>query len=141
MATFAKDYKKSSPMEPHRIMCIATGCPMRGSMSSTGGENSFMCAPHFQGQPDEWPRITEALRESLTIRMAIDEILKIDEISWRSSVGGFPPKSQMMERFFDDVSLKPQGEEFTRKSWYEYRLRNELMFRAGLSRKPKVRIV
>tara|TARA_R110000868_G_scaffold376148_7_gene640964 strand:+ start:39 stop:464 length:426 start_codon:yes stop_codon:yes gene_type:complete len=119
--------------------CSATGCPMRGTISNSGGEGSFVCAPHFQGQPDEWPRITESLIESLEIRLAIDEIMKIDDLTWETGVRGCNPKSKMFERYFNDDPLRPQGKELLKKPWYEYRLRNELMFIAGLCKKPQVR--
>lgn len=113
--------------------CHANGCPMAGGIS-TGG--NWVCAYHHQASPEDWPRVTEALRDSQDIRVAINEIMKIDMISWGVSIKGYPPRWQEFEILFDrKPALQPTESEKSRKTKYEYRLRNELAVVSGLARR------
>ena len=118
---------------PHSTNCHAKGCPMAGSIS-TGGR--WVCAYHHQALPTDWPRVTEALRDSEDIRVAINEVMKIDMISWGASVNGYPPKWQEFAALFDHKPhLQPNDHEKIRKTKYEYRLRDELAINAGLAKR------
>lgn len=118
---------------PNTLDCFANGCPMAGGIS-TGGR--WVCAYHHQATSDTWPRVTEALRDAENIRVAIDEVMKIDMISWGANVNGYPPKWQEFAALFDnDLELQPTEHEKIRKTKYEYRLRNELAIRAGLAKR------
>jgi hypothetical protein len=118
---------------PNNHNCFANGCPMAGGIS-TGG--NWVCAYHHQALSTDWPRVTEALRECENIRVAINEVMKIDMISWGASVNGYPPKWQEFAALFDDhPELQPNEHEKIRKTKYEYRLRNELAIRAGLAKR------
>ena len=118
---------------PNTLNCFANGCTMAGGIS-TGGR--WVCAYHHQADPTTWPRVTEALRDSETIRVAIGEVMKIDMISWGASVNGYPPKWQEFASLFDqEPELQPNEHEKIRKTKYEYRLRNELAIRAGLAKR------
>jgi hypothetical protein len=101
---------------------------------STGG--NWVCAYHHQATSDTWPRVTEALRDAENVRVAINEVMKIDMISWGASVNGYPPKWQEFAALFDnEPELQPNEHEKIRKTKYEYRLRNELAIRAGLAKR------
>ena len=118
---------------PNTLDCFANGCPMAGGIS-TGGR--WVCAYHNQAPSEEWPRVTEALRDAEHVRVAINEVMKIDMISWGAKVNGYPPKWQEFAALFDNYSeLQPTEHEKTRKTKYEYRLRNELAIRAGLAKR------
>ena len=118
---------------PNTLDCYANGCPMAGGIS-TGGR--WVCAYHHQGQSEDWPRVTQALRECENVRLAITEVMKIDMISWGASVNGYPAKWQEFAVLFDDYpELQPTEHEKIRKTKYEYRLRNELAINAGLARR------
>ena len=118
---------------PNNHYCFANGCPMAGGIS-TGGH--WVCAYHHQAQSEDWPRVTQALRESESIRLAITEVMKIDMITWGAPVNGYPPKWQEFAALFDDEpELQPAEHEKIRKTKYEYRLRNELAIRAGLAKR------
>ena len=113
--------------------CFANGCPMAGGIST--GSN-WVCAYHHQATSDMWPRVTQALRDWDKIRLAINEIMKIDMISWGAMINGYPPKWQEFAALFDDEpELQPLEHEKIRKTKYEYRLRNELAIRAGLAKR------
>ena len=113
--------------------CFANGCPMAGGISSGG---RWVCAYHHQATSDQWPRVTEALRDAEAIRVAINEVMKIDMISWGAKVNGYPPKWQEFAALFDNYpELQPTEHEQTRKTKYEYRLRNELAISAGLAKR------
>ena len=113
--------------------CFANGCPMAGGIS-TGGR--WVCAYHNQAEPELWPRVTESLLDNEMIRVAIGEVMKIDMISWGAKVNGYPPKWQEFAALFDNYpELQPTEHEQTRKTKYEYRLRNELAIRAGLAKR------
>jgi hypothetical protein len=115
--------------------CKANGCPMRGSVNFGGG---WLCSYHSQGESHDWPRVTEALINADDIRLAIDEVLKIDAITWAERVNGHLPRWMEFERLFDHKpELQPQGREKELKTKYEYRLRNELAILAGLQRRTK----
>jgi len=80
--------------------------------------------------------VTQALRDSDKVRLAIDEVMKIDMISWGAKVNGYPPRWQEFAGLFDnEPELQPTEHEQTRKTKYEYRLRNELAIRAGLAKR------
>lgn len=118
---------------PNNHDCFANGCPMAGGIS-TGG--NWVCAYHHQAPSEEWPRVTQALRDAETIRLAIGEVMKIDMISWGASLRGYPPKWQEFAALFDyEPELQPNEHEKIRKTKYEYRLRNELAIRAGLAKR------
>ena len=119
--------------QPVSHNCFANGCPMAGGIS-TGGR--WVCAYHNQAPSEEWPRVTEALRDAEHVRVAINEVMKIDMISWGAKVNGYPPKWQEFAALFDNYpELQPTEHEKIRKTKYEYRLRNELAIRAGLAKR------
>jgi hypothetical protein len=126
--------KSTFPEEQeHSRNCHANGCPMAGGIS-TGG--NWVCAYHHQAEPTDWPRVTMALRDSEDIRVAINEVMKIDMISWGVSIKGYPPKWQEFEMLFSrKPELQPTESEKGRKTKYEYRLRNELAIVSGLARR------
>jgi hypothetical protein len=126
--------KSTFPEEQsHSHNCHANGCPMAGGIS-TGG--NWVCAYHHQAEPTDWPRVTMALRDSEDIRVAINEIMKIDMISWGVELNGYPPKWKEFEILFDrKPELQPTEKEKSRKTKYEYRLRNELAMQAGLAKR------
>jgi hypothetical protein len=130
------NFKKIQPeAEVHDDRCKANGCPLRGSINMGGG---WMCSYHSNAEAHQWPRVTEALLEADDIRLAIDEVLKIDGISWAERVNGHLPRWMEFEKLFDHKpDLQPQGREKELKTKYEYRLRNELAILAGLQRRAK----
>jgi hypothetical protein len=118
---------------PNNHDCFANGCPMAGGIS-TGG--NWVCAYHHQATSDQWPRVTEALRDCEKIRLAINEVMQIDMISWGAMINGYPAKWQEFAALFDnEPELQPTEHEKIRKTKYEYRLRNELAIRAGLAKR------
>jgi hypothetical protein len=131
-----KYVEKTTPdgqVGPNSLNCFANGCPMAGGIST--GSN-WVCAYHHQATSDMWPRVTQALRDAETIRVAIGEVMKIDMISWGSATNGYPPKWQEFAALFDnEPELQPTDHEKIRKTKYEYRLRNELAIRAGLAKR------
>jgi len=128
------NFKKIQPEEEvHNDRCRANGCPMRATLNMGNG---WVCVYHSHGESHDWPRVTEALINADDIRLAIDEVLKIDAITWAERVNGHLPRWMEFERLFDHKpELQPQGREKELKTKYEYRLRNELEVVCGL-RKP-----
>lgn len=115
--------------------CKANYCPWPGSISNDGSR--FFCACHHMSQPEKWSFVTEKLRDNEHIRLALIDILKMDDATWIRN--GW----QMMERFFDDdKELQPSVAERERKGWFEYRIRDMLAYRCGvIARPPKPRDV
>jgi hypothetical protein len=131
---YAETTKTEAFDGPNSHNCHANGCPMAGSISTTG--TTWVCAYHHQALPTDWPRVTEALRDCENIRVAINEVMKIDMISWGAETNGYPPKWQEFAALFDNYpELQPTEHEKIRKTKYEYRLRNELAIRAGLAKR------
>ena len=127
--------EKTTEFEDHapNHNCFANGCPMAGGIS-TGG--NWVCAYHHQATSDTWPRVTEALRDCEKIRLAINEVMQIDMISWGAMINGYPAKWQEFAALFDHKpDLQPTEHEKILKTKYEYRLRNELAINAGLARR------
>lgn len=111
--------------------CAADRCPCRGTISGGGG--GWLCAYHYSAQRDIWPRVTEALFEHEDIRLAIDEVLKFGDTEWILG------KWEMMEKFFSDQpALQPSPSERNHRRWYEYRLRDWLMYLSGIASKRPV---
>ena len=77
-AKYAKE-KSFDQEEKHSGKCHAHGCPLPGSVS-TGGP--FFCSYHSKALPEQWGFITEIIKESKDILLALDEVQKIDVISW-----------------------------------------------------------
>ena len=122
-AKYAQE-KSTDHDEKHSRFCHANGCPMPGSVS-TGGY--FFCSYHSKADSSQWGFVTESLKEAKDIIFVLDELLKIDVISWASQINGYPPKWMEFDQLFSDrPDLKPQSEEQQKKSKYEYRLRNYL---------------
>mgnify|MGYP000160774446 CR=1 FL=1 len=115
--------------------CVANGCPLPGAISNDGSR--FYCACHHAAKPNTWPLVTERLRENEQIRLAIIEVCGISDADW------WKGEWELMHRYFDDEPrLQPSLAERERKAWYDYRLRDTLMFRCGvISREPKPREV
>ena len=128
------NFKKIQPEEEvHNDRCKANGCPMRATLNMGNG---WVCVYHSQCETHDWPRVSEALREADDIRLAIDEVIRIDGVTWGTQVGNSLPRWMEFERLFDHKPhLQPRGREKELKTKYEYRLRNELEVVCGL-RKP-----
>ena len=104
--------------------CNANGCPCRGTIS-TGGP--AVCVYHHSAHPEIWSRATETLIEREDIRLAIDEVLQCGDAEW------FTGRWAMMDRFFShEEELKPTESERNHRRWYEYRLKNHLMYLSGV---------
>lgn len=128
-----KFIKNTKPefQEEHSNKCQANGCPLRGTMAPSDGR--FVCTCHYNAEPEQWPRITEALRENERITLALNEVLRTGDIDW--SMG----KWQMMARFFDgEPELQPSVAERDHRRWYEYRLRGWMTYLTGVSGKRPV---
>ena len=116
-AKYAKE-KSFDQEEKHSGKCHAHGCPLPGSVS-TGGP--FFCSYHSKALPEQWGFITEIIKESKDILLALDEVQKIDVISWASSIAGYPPKWQEFHHLFDHKpDLQPTEEEQKNKGKYEW---------------------
>ena len=115
----------------HNNRCAANGCPLRGTIAPSGGR--FVCSYHYAAQPEDWPRVTEGLRENEKIRMAIDEVIGLGDIDWILG------KWEMMHRFFDgEPELQPTVAEREHRRWYEYRLHCWLIHLAGITKRKPV---
>ncbi len=111
--------------------CAANGCPLRGTITPSGGR--YVCAYHHSAQPEQWPRVTEAMREHKNIIMGLDEVIGMGDIDWAMG------KWEMLSRFFsNDPELQPTTAERNHRRWYEYRLHNWLMYLAGVTSKRPV---
>lgn len=115
---------------PDLSRCTANGCPGRATLSVEGGR--WCCAAHAFAISDQWPVITERLLQNVWLIEFIDEIKRMRRNfgDWR----GFA------ERFWEgqDESCAPDPKEEFQP--YENRMRGELLFRAGVAKRPHVRL-
>jgi hypothetical protein len=113
--------------------CVANGCPLSGGISTI--LDKWTCSFHFRSEPDKWPMVTEAIRESRDILGLIDGLRKIDEISWVKDTSSKdamrPAQITLYQQLFDDrPELKPMDNE--KRVHYEYRLFEYVSMIAGV---------
>lgn len=111
--------------------CSASGCPCRGSVSLDNG-GRFLCSAHAFSFPDQWPRITEKLREHDWLIAFTDDIAKLnrEHRDWR----GFAVQFWSTE----DAYCNPHERESAQA--YGLRMRGELLYRCGLGKRPAPRL-
>lgn len=110
--------------------CYAAGCPCTGSMSVEGGK--WVCAIHSSVAMDAWPRLTEKVREHDWLVAFVDDIAKMNRAGddWRGFAAQFWSKQ--------DEYCMPHAKETAAS--YGLRMRAEVLYRCGLSRRPAVRL-
>lgn len=76
------DPDEPAPQKPKRLRypCFAEGCPMPGSLFSSGTDKSGSCAWHYAVQPTDIPKVTQVLRDWMCVSAEI--------IAARRSLGG-----------------------------------------------------
>lgn len=111
--------------------CGATGCPCRASVNFGAG---WVCSAHGFAQSEDWPRITERLREFGWLIAFIDDVAKQTRV----------PKGDWREyatRFWGDLDTDCLPDANESAEAYGYRMRGELLWRCGLTAKrPKPRL-
>lgn len=110
--------------------CHAEGCPCRGTISVEGGK--FCCAAHAFVPADRWPGVSEKLRDHDWLIGFIDDIKKM-----RGKCENWRTFAQMFWDGQDEFCLPHDRENFEP---YENRMRGELLYRCGLSKRPAVRL-
>lgn len=120
----------AQPAPPPDLGCYATGCPCRGTVSVEGGK--FMCSAHAHINAEEWPRVTEKLRDHDWLIGLLGDMRTMDRRfeDWR----GFAMQFWSGE----DARCQPDpGEDCFA---YQNRMRKELLFRCGVAAKPQIRL-
>lgn len=134
MSNAFRELAKQRQQEPERDLsrCFADGCPCRGSMSLEGGR--WTCTAHAFAPSEGWPRITAKLRDHAWLLAFMDDIQRMDKATdlkaWRAFATQFWAGQ-------DDFCIPHEREE---AGPYVYRMRGELLYRCGLSRRPVPRI-
>lgn len=110
--------------------CHASGCPCRGTISMEGGH--FLCSAHAFIPADQWPRVTQKLREHEWLIAFIGDMQRMDRHceDWR----GFAVQFWHNQ----DDYCKPDSRENAIP--YQNRMRAELLYRCGLVKRPAVRL-
>lgn len=55
--------------------CAAFGCPMHGAITqSVTGGGLWLCPMHFRAHPSNWQKLTERIRQNMTLVNLINEI-------------------------------------------------------------------
>lgn len=126
--------KTQEPVEQSNSSCHASNCPCRGTISFDGGR--WMCYAHAFATPQDWPRITERLHEFGWLIQFTDDIKRMNE----STINGQRDWREFAEKFWggqDEQCMPHASEEATK---YINRMKGELLWRCGLSKRPAVRI-
>jgi hypothetical protein len=112
------------------LRCYANNCPCIGSISVDGGR--WCCPAHAFAISDEWPRITSKLREHDWLAAFISDVQRMDRLNedWRGFASQFWASQ--------DPPCVPHAQENAIP--YANRMRGELMWRCGLSKRPQVRL-
>lgn len=111
--------------------CAASGCPCRASVNLEG---RWACSAHGFAAFEDWPRITERLREFGWLLAFTDDVAKharMPRSYWREFASEFWADQ--------DLHCVPDAKESAEA--YGYRMRGEMLWRCGLTAKrPKVRL-
>lgn len=124
------------PSEPERqsTNCHANHCPCRGTVSFDGGR--FCCGAHAFAKQDDWPRITEKLHELKWLVAFTDDIQRIDQNPGKDT----PDWREYATNFWsgqDDYCIPDPKEDCLP---YQNRMRGELLYRLGQTKRPAPRI-
>lgn len=129
--------RNNEPQQPERdpAACWASNCPCKGSISLEGGH--FVCTAHSAVPADQWPRVTEKLREHDWLIALIDDIARFD----RNPRKDAPTWRDFATQFWqgtDDYCIPHPKEN---AGPYGNRLRGELLHRCGvLKTRPAPRL-
>lgn len=108
--------------------CKAHGCQLLGSINTGDG---FVCRYHHQAEPHKWPRVTEALNESMFIFDLMNDIKRArNDREWFALATEFWAEEERMQ----PIQKEKSGQ-------YLYRLHYEVMHRVGLLKTNERRIV
>lgn len=128
--------KQRPPSEPthNPTGCWASNCPCRGSISLEGGH--FVCSAHSAVPSDKWPRLTEKLREHDWLIAFTDDIARMDRAPEKDA----PSWREFAMKFWEgqDDYCQPNPKEGALP--YQLRMRSELLYRCGLSKRPAPRL-
>lgn len=120
--------------EPQRnpSACWASHCPCRGSVSLEGGH--FTCSAHAAVPADQWPRVTEKLRDHDWLIAFTDDLARMDRAPEKDS----PSWRDFATQFWQDQAphCVPHPQEGALP--YQLRMRDELMHRCGLAKNRPV---
>jgi hypothetical protein len=123
--------RKQEPVESSPGKCEAYGCPCRASVSVAGGR--FACSAHVNAPVEKWQEITRHLNENKWLIEFIDEMRGMEAKfqDWRGFATQFWHGSDDFCKPLDQEEAAP----------YQYRMRGELLWRAGVQpKRPHPRI-
>lgn len=69
--------KKEEFAEPQKVgVCMAYGCPMFGTITSStsGHSDSWLCHPHFRAEPSQWAQVTTNIKNNMLLANLVREI-------------------------------------------------------------------
>jgi hypothetical protein len=114
--------------------CRAENCPCLGSMSLEGGR--FVCVAHAFAKPDDWPELTHKLNHYSWLIAFIDDLPRVENKRKR----GEPGWREYATQFWTGVDPEclPHAQE--QMLPYQNRMRGELLYRCGQSKRPEARI-
>ena len=118
--------------QPHPLACRAHGCYMPGSASVEG--SNLLCIAHRRAPTSQWDGITFQLRKHEWLAKLPERISAFaTDALWVSFATDFWRRQ-------GDEHMLPGASERTRRGLYEQRLRDELLYRVGLTQvRPKPR--
>lgn len=114
--------------------CRANGCPCLGSLSFDGGK--FTCAAHAFCKSEDWPRVTEKLNEHNWLIAFIDDFRGI-EAAGNSKMPGWREYATQFWTGIDEFCIPHPKENILP---YENRMRGELLYRCGITKRPAPRL-
>ena len=121
-----------APQPQNTNKCEAYGCPCRGSISVEGSK--FLCAGHAFIPADRWQAASTLFNDHIWLIEFVDEMKLMDgrHQDWRGFATQFWAKD-------DDAQLmQPDPKENAVP--YQNRMRGELLYRAGLMKRPAIRL-
>ena len=124
------------PPEPdrHPLACRANGCPQLGTSSVEGG--NLLCNAHSRTKPADWNALTFQLRKLDWLGRLIVRVNRCGtDAQWQALATDFWRRQ-------GDEHMVPTGSEIGRRGLYEQRLRDELLYRAGvIAVRPQPRVI
>lgn len=115
--------------------CGANGCPCRSSVRLT---SSWLCSIHAWVEPEDWPRITEAVHQNIWLLELIRDIRKMHS-KGRPKDASVDPWRDYACQFWGEDACKPHPNESF--ELYVNRMVAEVLYRTGaVKKKPELRL-
>jgi hypothetical protein len=129
-----RTHDAAQPPQRSPLLCYADNCPCNGSTSSDGSR--FLCSAHSCVPSEDWREVTEKLRNHGWLIAFTDDLLKVEKARKKNGPGW----REYATEFWTGTDPACLPHERENMLPYQNRMRGELLYRCGLSKRPAVRL-